>query len=231
VLYAGLLDLAHQQGLKAIQTELAQVPSEENGRGAIFKATVILEKEGVERVFTGYGDAAPNNVASLMQTCLLRMAETRAKARALRDAVNVGVAAFEELDDEEAFDGAPERGYAISPPRPRSERSASARGTSGSVANGAEKSNGHAGNGQLAAKAAIEKTGEGMPIPEEMRHPGVHPITEPQKEAIRNLCRRRSQDADALAKERFAAEGLDALTQAQASELIKSLNERAPSSR
>jgi hypothetical protein len=54
----------------------------------------------VERVFTGIGDAAPNNVTPAMQTCLVRMAETRAKARALRDAVNIGVAAFEELDNE-----------------------------------------------------------------------------------------------------------------------------------
>lgn len=102
VLYAGLLDMAHQQGLKAIQTELVQVPNEENHRVAIIKATVILERDGVERRFDGYGDAAPNNVASIMQTCLIRMAETRAKGRALRDAVNVATAAFEELGEEES---------------------------------------------------------------------------------------------------------------------------------
>jgi hypothetical protein len=101
-LYAGLLDLATQQGLKTIRTELIQIPSEDNNRVAICAATVTVERDGVERVFSGLGDAAPNNVAPAMQTCLLRMAETRAKARALRDAVNIGMAALEELGDEDA---------------------------------------------------------------------------------------------------------------------------------
>lgn len=110
VLYAGLLDLAHQNGLRAIRTELVQIPNEENYRTAIVTATaVFIDRDGKERHFTGLGDAAPNNVAPMMLTCLLRMAETRAKARALRDAVNVGVTAFEELGEEEATGAAPER--------------------------------------------------------------------------------------------------------------------------
>lgn len=114
-LYAGLLDLAHQQGLKSLTTDLVQIPSEANNRVAICTATVVMEHDGNQRVFQGIGDAAVNNVAPAMAVCLIRMAETRAKARALRDAVNIGVSAFEELGEDDAHDGAPERGYA--PPR------------------------------------------------------------------------------------------------------------------
>lgn len=102
VLYAGLLDLAHQQGLTSITTEIVQLPLAENGNTAICVAKVTLERNGKMQCFSGIGDAEPQNVAPAMKHCLLRMAETRAKGRALRDAVNVGVAAFEELGEEEA---------------------------------------------------------------------------------------------------------------------------------
>ncbi|MCA1597268.1 MAG: hypothetical protein LC772_12715 [Chloroflexi bacterium] len=95
-LYAGLLDEAHQQGLSEIRTTLIQIPTDLNGNVAICQCEVRTERG----VFTGLGDASPQNVARAMLTCLIRMAETRAKARALRDAVNVGVAALEELDSE-----------------------------------------------------------------------------------------------------------------------------------
>ncbi len=102
-LYAGLLEEAHSQGLKSISTTLLQIPSDDNGRVAICQATVQTEKG----TFSGLGDAAPENVARPMATCLIRMAETRAKARALRDAVNVGVVALEELagEGDEAEEG------------------------------------------------------------------------------------------------------------------------------
>lgn len=95
VLYAGLLDLAHSQGLRAIRTNLIQVPNEENGQTAIVHAEVETDRGR----FAGIGDASPANVARGMLTCTIRLAETRAKARALRDAVNVGVVAFEELGE------------------------------------------------------------------------------------------------------------------------------------
>ena len=56
----------------------------------------------VRRETSGIGDAEPRNVSAEMKPHLLRMAETRAKARALRDAVNVGMAALEELGPDEA---------------------------------------------------------------------------------------------------------------------------------
>lgn len=104
VLYAGLLEEAHARGLRSIETELLQVPAAENGEVAIVKAVVRTE----EGKFSGIGDASPANVNRAIAPHLIRMAETRAKARALRDAINVGVTAFEELGgDEEVVSEAP----------------------------------------------------------------------------------------------------------------------------
>lgn len=96
VLYTGLLDEAHRRGLRSVETELLQVPSSDNGEVAIVRAVVRTE----EGKFTGIGDASPQNVGRAIVPHVIRMAETRAKARALRDAINVGVTAFEELGDD-----------------------------------------------------------------------------------------------------------------------------------
>lgn len=106
VLYAGLLDAAHERGLSSIETEIIQAPTAENGQVAIVHATVEManmDDEAVtQRQFSGIGDASPANVSKQMVPHILRMAETRAKARALRDAVNIGVTALEEVSDEDS---------------------------------------------------------------------------------------------------------------------------------
>lgn len=122
VTYQGLLSKAHDEGLKSIRTNLVQVPSDDNGRTAIAKAAVETEKGQFEAL----GDASPINVNSFIVPHLIRMAETRAKARALRDAVNVGVISFEELNGEGVANGAdggepagslaPRRGQATTAP-------------------------------------------------------------------------------------------------------------------
>jgi hypothetical protein len=95
VLYAGLLDLAHQIGLQSIRVETIQYPKKDNGMEAICKAHVE-SKNGED--FVEIADANPNNVAPLVKAHVLRMAATRAKARALRDMTNIGMTSLEEIN-------------------------------------------------------------------------------------------------------------------------------------
>ncbi|MDN5698312.1 MAG: hypothetical protein L0G70_10115 [Rubrobacter sp.] len=113
ILFAGLLDEAHSRGLAAIDTDLVQIPEDSNGQVAITKATVTIETaeqstgEVRQATFSGIGDASPQNVSRNIVPHLIRMSETRAKARALRDAVNVGATSLEELtgDDDDGGGG------------------------------------------------------------------------------------------------------------------------------
>lgn len=102
VLYQGLLDEAHARGLRSIEVELLQMPSADNGFTAISKATVRMAvEEGGSKIFTDIGDASPGNVTKTIEAHIIRMSSTRAKARALRDAINIGVTAYEELGVDE----------------------------------------------------------------------------------------------------------------------------------
>jgi hypothetical protein len=93
--YQGLLALAHEQGLKGIETTLIQVPTAGNGHMAVVRAAA----QGTTGTFTGLGDASPDNVTARVARHLLRVAETRAKARALRDLTNVAMVALEEVGE------------------------------------------------------------------------------------------------------------------------------------
>jgi len=107
VLYAGLLDLAHQEGLIEIRERLLQIPNDENKNVAVVFTEITMDVNGVKKHFTGIGDACPLNVAPPIVTALIRMASTRSKARALRDAVNIGVTCAEELGNEIAQEDKP----------------------------------------------------------------------------------------------------------------------------
>jgi len=96
VLYSGLLDLAHQKGLQKIHVEVLQYPNKENGAEAICRASV--ESRSGE-IFIDFGDASPKNTNQKIVNHILRMASTRAKARALRDFTNIGMTCLEELGD------------------------------------------------------------------------------------------------------------------------------------
>lgn len=109
ITYQGLLAIAHDQGLNEIDTVLLQAPNDDNQRTAIVRATA----KGKSGTFTGLGDACPENTSRRVVRHLLRVAETRAKARALRDLTNVAMVALEELggDDygEDALPAPPPR--------------------------------------------------------------------------------------------------------------------------
>lgn len=117
VTYEGLLDLAHQRGLKSLEVEIIQMPDSENNMTAICMAMATTE----EKKFQDIGDASPGSVNRALVPHLIRMASTRAKARVLRDLTNVGMTAVEELSVEE--NGVPEKKdeYKVNsaPPIPR----------------------------------------------------------------------------------------------------------------
>lgn len=102
VLYAGLLDLAHRVGLVGIQTELIQSPVGPHYTAIVHaRASKLVPADGPtpDRIetFDGLGDANEANTNRGISVHQIRLAETRAKARALRDLTNVGVTALEEL--------------------------------------------------------------------------------------------------------------------------------------
>jgi hypothetical protein len=113
VLYAGLLAEAHRCGLRGITTRLVQIPSPHNGFVAICHAEIAL----ADGTFQASGAAGPENTHALRiagGTCntsrtgstgtvgkgegtLVGAAETRAKARALCDALGVDLVPIDDL--------------------------------------------------------------------------------------------------------------------------------------
>jgi hypothetical protein len=144
VLFQGLLDEAHTQGLRGIDTELLQVPDPDNGQVAIVKAVCEME-DG--RKFSGIGDASPDNVGRNIAPHVIRMAETRAKARALRDAVNVGATALEELSEGDDAPPTSASGYGSRPSRGSDGANARSRPTPIRGASGSRQ-DGRGGEGQ-----------------------------------------------------------------------------------
>jgi hypothetical protein len=90
--YAGLLAMAHEQGLTELGSGFITVS--ETLALAFAWATF---KDG--RKFWDAGDATPTNVHQQVKAHFPRVALTRAKARCLRDALNIGMVAVEELEE------------------------------------------------------------------------------------------------------------------------------------
>ena len=94
VLYEGLLAEAHRQGLRGIVTRLIQAPAAENGGLAVCAAVVETSRGR----FSGLGEARVTEGARPDRRGPVGLAESRAKARALRDAVGAAATPMDDLD-------------------------------------------------------------------------------------------------------------------------------------
>jgi hypothetical protein len=90
--FIGLLMLAHDQGLTTLHAEWTYNDAELS----LATATATFS-DG--RTFSEAGDASPSNVTKMVVGHFRRVALTRAKARALRDALGLDLVAAEELAD------------------------------------------------------------------------------------------------------------------------------------
>src|ERR1700677_1638960 len=95
VTHSGLVRTAQRRRCHGIETSLLNEVSDPVVGRWVFKATVY--KTPGSRGFVGYGDADPSNVSSLVRGAEMRVAETRAVDRALRQAYGIGLCSVEEI--------------------------------------------------------------------------------------------------------------------------------------
>jgi hypothetical protein len=91
--WGGLLHLAHQAGLCSMTVEVVTVSAEL----AVMRATATFNDGGV---WTDIADASPANVGKKVAAHFIRMASTRAMARALRLALDIHFICAVELGDD-----------------------------------------------------------------------------------------------------------------------------------
>jgi hypothetical protein len=236
VKYQGLLDMAHQKGIAQIEVETIQLPSAENGNFAVCKANVV-SKSGES--FTDIGDASPQSCNSKVVKHLLRMASTRAIARALRSFTNIGMTCLEELADLNDVTGNDSgngkvktsrlaaRTKPVEKPSDNQQMKTAPAETKGAAAEQKTQPN---------AAQDSEKTAAGEPtIPPKSdskgngKPTGEPKMSEAQKRALWNLSRRRGisvEELHRMALETYGME-LEYLSTKDASSFIRSLQQAA----
>ncbi len=200
------MDLAHQRGLLKIEVEAIQYPTKENEYFAICKA-VAQSSSG--ETFTDVGDCSPVNCSSRVSKHVLRMASTRAKARALRDLTNIGMTCLEELDTADLN----ENGSQANRGTNSESRKAPAPSRKSNGGNGKNTRSANAPTGEEkpkgptkspAKEAAKETRGDGNKGNGESQESkqenlsGVPKMSEAQKRAVHNLSRRRGISVDEM---------------------------------
>lgn len=225
VLYAGLLDLAHQIGMQSITIRILQYPTKDNGGEAICKASVT-SNDGKE--FIEIADANPKNVAPLVKQHLLRMAATRAKARALRDMTNIGITCLEELgniDDDIETDPPVIGNHSNSEKHCKTESNAGTNkdGTNKDEKNNVENQKTAEGSKTKEKENPKQNTSENSETTEKPK------MSAAQKKAILNLAHRRGLSEENLTKmslETFNV-NFDYLDSSSASVFIRDLQQAA----
>ncbi len=220
VKYPGLLDLAHQKGISSIEVEIVQMPTKENGNFAVCRATVMSK---VGETYSDIGDASPANTNSKVSKHLLRMASTRAIARALRSYTNVGMTALEELADFNEI--TTEGGQHANPAKPKTTKKAVPKTQKKAVAPAAKQKADPEPVASAVEKQA-QKESSGKDDPKDSARPGM---SEAQRRAIFNLSRRRGISVDeikSMAEQSYGVE-FDNLTATDASAFIRQLQTAA----
>jgi hypothetical protein len=224
-LYAGVLDLATQKGLLKLEVELIQFPTKENKNEAICRA-VAESKTG--EVFSDIGDANPTNVHSMIAKHLIRMASTRAKARALRDMCNIGIACIEELADFDDVIGSsdtPKKATRKKTPANTTQKASKTKADTKKKASAKTKPEPKA-KAMQPEKSADSET-ESKP---DNKDKSMQPkMSEAQKRAIYNLSRRRGisvEELESMAVDTYQCE-LENLNSKDASTFIRNLQQAA----
>lgn len=192
VLYPGLLDKAHEKGLVGTETELIQVPNDDNGNVAIVHAVVLMDVNDSICRYAGIGDASPQNVSRNIAPHIIRMAETRAKARALRDAINAAEAVDETED--EASEPAPQANVSQMRGRAREVRRGARPGTTVVRENASRESS----PGEIQASMSEEHR-------ELVEHVGriyhqIHPDHQPDSAAVWEYAEKSDGNAEKMLK-------------------------------
>lgn len=224
VLYEGLLDGVTRVGLKKSHVTVVQLPSEENHMTATCQAFV----ETIDgRTFMEVGDASPASCRKDIAPHLIRMSATRAKARAYRDLLNIGITCSVELSEADLYSG----------DTPSEKEPSNLRKLPKKETKTEDKTRQIKPPGSLETVKTVspkeQETAASQPKPADAAPSAdgnsKSGISQAQKNAIENLSKRRGispEEVKALALKQFNTEP-DNLTASEASLLIRLLQQAA----
>lgn len=174
------------------------------------KATVTIDKadqstgEVRAATFSGIGDASPQNVSRNIVPHLIRMSETRAKARALRDAVNVGATSLEELSGDDDDGGGPggsgggSGGSSSSRQNGRQKSGSSSGGSSQGSGSGSDRSQSKAAQSQIEFLTTLAEEWAGENVVSRLENRIGKPLSELTREEAETWVQRLTPKQDTV---------------------------------